>query len=183
MHGRAGLRRRRSQFRRAGRTCRRTIAAVAPGAANGSDGQWEWRRPEPAASPQLPLWLQAAVRLGTRFLRVAAAGEPPATSSFMPAANSASPCCCDCGRVHPPVMDEYYFWLVNSEYYDPTVLNVADPTLYQDADWGVAPGDMTSDWHRPAQLAKTARLAEEADGKTRVVPRAQWRVPDAALLR
>lgn len=106
------------------------------------------------AQPQLPLWLQAAVRLGTRFLRIAAAAEPAATSSFMPQATAPSPCCCDCGRVHPPVMDEYYFWLVNSAYYDPTDLNVADKTLYQDADWGAAPGDLTSDWHRPSQLPK-----------------------------
>jgi hypothetical protein len=126
------------------------LAAVAPGAANGKgDGN-----PNASSSPQLPLWLQAAVRMGTRFLRIAAAGEPPASSSFMPPPTSPSPCCCDCGRVHPPVMDEYYFWLVNSEYFDPTVLNVADKTLYQDADWGAAPGDMTSDWHRPTQLPK-----------------------------
>ncbi len=132
------------------------IVAGAPGAANGDregngDGTID---PNGSASPQPPLWLQAAVRLGTRFLRIAAAGEPPATAMFMPAAPSASPCCCDCGRAHPPVMDEYYFWLVNSEYYDPAVLNAADRTLYQDADWGVVPGDMTSDWHRPAQLPK-----------------------------
>lgn len=104
--------------------------------------------PSSSALPQLPLWLQAAVRLGTRFLRVAAAGEPPATSSFLPPERSPSACCTECGHVHPPVMDEYYFWLVNSEYYDPSVLNPADPTLYQDADWGVVPPDMTSDWHR-----------------------------------
>ncbi|WP_271589180.1 neuraminidase-like domain-containing protein [Bradyrhizobium sp. CCBAU 53415] len=130
------------------------ILAVAPGAANGSGDGDRDGNPNGASSPQLPLWLQAAVRLGTRFLRIAAAGEPPASSSFMPPATSTSPCCCDCGRVHPSVMDEYYFWLVQSEYYDPTVLNVADKTLYQDADWGAAPGDMTSDWHRPAQLPK-----------------------------
>src|SRR5262245_4380243 len=128
------------------------LLAVAPGAANGNgDGDGDGNA-NGASSPQLPLWLQAAVRLGTRFLRIAAAGEPPASSSFMPPATSSSPCCCDCGRVHPPVMDEYYFWLVNSEYYDPTALNVADKTLYQDADWGAAPGDMTSDWHRTTQL-------------------------------
>lgn len=106
------------------------------------------------ASAQLPLWLQAAIRLGTRFLRIAAAGEPPATASFRPQEHMTSTCCTDCGRVHPPVMDEYYFWLVNSEYYDPSVLNPADPTLYQDADWGVAPPDMTSDWHRRDRLPK-----------------------------
>jgi len=108
--------------------------------------------PSTTASPQLPLWLQAAVRLGTRFLRIAAAGEPPATSSFMPPQTSGSACCAECGRVHPPVMDEYYFWLVNSEYYDPAVLNPADPALYQDADWGVVAADMTSDWHRSDRL-------------------------------
>ncbi len=108
--------------------------------------------PSSSTSPELPLWLQAAVRLGTRFLRVAAAGEPPATSTFMPPAASTSACCIHCGRVHPPVVDEYYFWLVSSEYYDPTVLNPADPTLHQDADWGVVPPDMTSDWHRRGRL-------------------------------
>lgn len=108
--------------------------------------------PSNGAPAQLPLWLQAAVRLGTRFLRIAAAGEPLATSSFMPPAKSTSLCCCECGRVHPPVMDEYYFWLVNSEYYDPSVLNPADPSLYQDADWGAVPPDMTSDWHRRTRL-------------------------------
>src|SRR6185503_19390545 len=108
--------------------------------------------PSTTASPQLPLWLQAAVRLGTRFLRIAAAGEPPATSSFMPPQRSGSACCAECGRVHPPVMDEYYFWLVNSEYYDPAVLNPADPALYQDADWGVVAADMKSDWHRSDRL-------------------------------
>jgi hypothetical protein len=130
------------------------LTAGTPGAANGNGNGNGDGNPDGASSPQLPLWLQAAVRLGTRFLRIAAAGEPPANSTFMPPATATSPCCCDCGRVHPPVMDEYYFWLVNSEYYDPTILNEADKTLYQDADWGVAPGDMTSDWHRPTQLPK-----------------------------
>ncbi|MDN5783033.1 MAG: hypothetical protein L0H23_13595, partial [Luteimonas sp.] len=108
-------------------------------------------------SPQLPLWLQAAVRLGTRFLRIAAAGGPPATSSFKPSVQSVSASCAECGRVHPPVMDEYYFWLVKSEYHDPGDLNPDNPSLYQDADWGVAPPDMTSDWHRREQLPQLLR--------------------------
>jgi len=78
--------------------------------------------------------------------------EPPATASFILPAKAASACCAECGHVHPPVMDEYYFWLVNSEYYDPRVLNPADPSLYQDVDWGVTPPDMTSDWHRRDRL-------------------------------
>jgi hypothetical protein len=130
------------------------ILEIAVGEANG-DPDGNGNGDGGGASPtQLPLWLQAAVRIGTRFLRIAAAGEPSASSSFMPPQTSVSTCCCECGRVHPPVMDEYYFWLVNSEYYDPTVLNNADKTLYQDADWGAAPGDLTSDWHRPDQLPK-----------------------------
>ncbi|GAA4405798.1 neuraminidase-like domain-containing protein [Quisquiliibacterium transsilvanicum] len=127
---------------------------LAVGAVNGNpDGDGEGNG-NGASPKQLPLWLQAAVRLGTRFVRIAAAGEPPASASFMPPQGSASPCCCDCGSVHPPVMDEYYFWLVSSEYYDPTALNDADRTLYQDADWGATAGDITSGWHRPDQLPK-----------------------------
>ncbi len=103
-------------------------------------------------SLQLPLWIQAAVRLGTRFLRIAAAGAPLATSSFTSPEKAVSACCAECGRVHSPVMDEYYFWLVNSEYYDPGNLNPADPSLYQDADWGVVPPSMASDWHRRDRL-------------------------------
>ncbi|WP_260955701.1 Tc toxin subunit A-related protein [Pseudomonas citri] len=108
--------------------------------------------PSAATSPQLPLWIQAAVRLGTRFLRIAAAGEPPATSAYALPEKALSTCCTQCGRMHPPVMDEYYFWLVDSEYYDPGVLNPNEPSLYQDADWGVVPPDMTSDWHRRDRL-------------------------------
>jgi len=124
------------------------ILTVAPTATADGDG----RTPTPVDTPELPLLLQAAVRLGTRFLRIAAAGEPSATSSFSAAGDGVSACCTECGRVHPPVMDEYYFWLVDSEYYDPEVLNPADPSVYQDADWGVAPPDMTSDWHRRDRL-------------------------------
>jgi hypothetical protein len=119
-----------------------------PGTPGGDDASL------PADSPQLPLWLQAAVRLGTRFLRIAAAGEPPASSSFLPPSIATPVCCTECGRIHPPVMDEYYFWLVNSEYYDPSVLNPADPSLHQDADWGIVPPDMTSDWHRSDHLSQ-----------------------------
>jgi hypothetical protein len=44
--------------------------------------------------PSLPLWFQGAVRLGTAFIRVAAAAIPPAGSA---------------------VMDEYYFWIVEGK--------------------------------------------------------------------
>ena len=67
-----------------------------------------------------PLWFQAAVRLGTKFIRVAAAGIPQASSTFEPKCNSSQPsaCCTACGKTHPALMDEYYFWIEDSSYYD-----------------------------------------------------------------
>jgi hypothetical protein len=98
----------------------------------------------PAAVGRLPFWIQAAVRLGTRFLRVAAAGVPPAVTAFAPRIPARQEgCCACCGRVHPPVVDEYYFWLRDSRDFD---------EVDQDADLGAQPPDTTSDWHRPEKL-------------------------------
>ena len=69
-------------------------------------------------SPPLPLWLESAMKLGTRFLRVAAAGLPQAALPFVP--HDERPrgvCCAECGDTHPAGVDEYYFWLVNTEVY------------------------------------------------------------------
>ncbi|MEO6921017.1 MAG: neuraminidase-like domain-containing protein [Collimonas sp.] len=78
---------------------------------------------------KLPFWIQAAIRLGTKFVRVAAGGVPPAAAEFHPSDFHEEPGCCnECGCAHPPLMDEYYFWLVaaqvfnaplQDEYYDP----------------------------------------------------------------
>jgi hypothetical protein len=69
-------------------------------------------------SPSLPLWMQAATKLGTQFLRIAAAGMPQAALSFIPHGHDPhGPCCHECGEHHPVLMDEYYFWLVASETY------------------------------------------------------------------
>lgn len=76
--------------------------------------------PPPAtqAAPSLPFWMQAAIRQGQRFYRIAAAGAPPAASAFHPHSRDAEPACCaECGRVHPPLVDEYYFWLVDAVQY------------------------------------------------------------------
>jgi hypothetical protein len=101
--------------------------------------------PEPDPSGNLPLWIQAAIRLGVRFLRIAAAGEPSASAVFEPRDLGTAPCCIHCGKIHPPVTDEYYFWLVDSRYYDAQV---------QDADWGTdrVSDDPTTDWERPDKL-------------------------------
>jgi Tc toxin complex TcA C-terminal TcB-binding domain len=106
-----------------------------------------------SASADLPMWLQAAVRLGTKFIRVAAAGIPPATTTFEPkcGVSESSACCSVCGKVHPALMDEYYFWIEETQYYD---------EQQQIAEWGATAdnpqqnviGDLQTDWHRPDKL-------------------------------
>ncbi|HEY2295083.1 MAG TPA: neuraminidase-like domain-containing protein, partial [Thermoanaerobaculia bacterium] len=100
----------------------------------------------PGPVEKLPLWLQAAVRLGTRFLRVAAAGVPPASTRFTPH-HEATGCCACCGQAHPPTVDEYYFWLEDSRSFDAVV---------QNADQGITAGDVPentlTDWHHPEKL-------------------------------
>ncbi|BCL79066.1 insecticidal toxin complex protein [Ktedonobacteria bacterium brp13] len=94
----------------------------------------------------LPLWIQAAIRLGVHFLRVAAAGEPPASTRFAPRhAEEETGCCCTCGKRHPAVMDEYYFWLIDSRYYD----DLNNPLLSKDA---TPPQDAGWDWEIPEEV-------------------------------
>jgi hypothetical protein len=73
----------------------------------------------------LPYWMETAIRLGTRFYRIAAAGTPPAMSSFEPhkhdGAHECVTCCKECGRSHPALVDEYYFWLIDGGFYEPPV--------------------------------------------------------------
>lgn len=86
---------------------------------------------EPAAPPaELPLWMEAAIRMGQRFYRVAAAGVPPAAVPFahhQGAGTGCAGCCDECGCEHPAGIDEYYFWLIDGQYYDNPTLpaNVA----------------------------------------------------------
>ena len=74
------------------------------------------------SQPQvLPFWMESAMKMGTQFLRVAAAGVPKATLGFSPHGDEPrNTCCCECGREHPVLVDEYYFWLVSSEFYSYT---------------------------------------------------------------
>ncbi|MFD0360697.1 neuraminidase-like domain-containing protein [Nocardia sp. GCM10030253] len=92
---------------------------------------------------RLPLWIQTAVRLGARFVRVAAAGTPPAAAGFSPCVYDEDACCCGCGRDHEPLVDEYYFWLEHGVVYEPVV---------QSAEAGRTTADEISDWHRPDKL-------------------------------
>lgn len=109
----------------------------------------------PTADVELPLWLRAAVKLGTNFVRVAAAGLPPAAGRFVPRAEQdkvADDCCADCAHDGPAVVDEYYFWLAETKFF-------SDTDAVQNADVGVVvendpvqTAEQTSDWHRPDQL-------------------------------
>jgi hypothetical protein len=94
-------------------------------------------------SGPLPLWLEAAIRLGTRFVRVAAAGVPPAACPFTPRTHREG-CCRHCGREHEPTVDEFYFWLIDSRWYDKLEGDTPNDPDSQDAD---APG-----WHEAARL-------------------------------
>ncbi|SFN24754.1 hypothetical protein SAMN05216386_0105 [Nitrosospira briensis] len=93
----------------------------------------------------LPMWLQAAIRLGTKFIRVAAGGIPPATTTFEPKCtpSEVSGCCEICGKLHPAQVDEYYFWLESAHRYD---------AQEQIPEWGATADDPQTDWHRPEKL-------------------------------
>lgn len=103
-----------------------------------------------AESPQtdmagLPLWLQAAVRPGTKFIRVAAAGIPPGsvTATAKCGEDQHSVCCSECGKIHPVLLDEYYFWIEETKYFT---------EQKQEADWGAVGTDLLTDWHRSDKL-------------------------------
>ncbi len=115
-----------------------TNSPLVPGAPGGRFGFGE-------NSDHLPLWFQTAVRLGTRFLRIAAAAIPPASTQFVARRSGEhGGCCAECGCEHPPTMDEYYFWLEDAREFDED---------FQHADDGVQPPDSTSGWHKPNNLA------------------------------
>jgi hypothetical protein len=90
-----------------------------------ADGQSGLGTAAAAGDVKLPYWLEAAIRLGTRFYRIAAAGMPPAAMSFTPHAHYGAKdcvtCCEQCGRSHPALVDEYYFWLIDGKLYQPPV--------------------------------------------------------------
>ncbi len=103
----------------------RALAAGGAGSAAGSGGE------------EMPLWMEAAVGLGTRFYRIAAADAPPAAAEFGPCECGegeicvqccAATCCSHCGKLHPPLVDEYYFWLVEDGYFVPPVANTSFAT-------------------------------------------------------
>lgn len=90
---------------------------------------------------KLPFWIRAAEKLGV--LRIQASVEPPASTTFTPRQRSDSDisCCHLCGQVHPPLIDEFYFGLLPSEYFE---------SIEQDAEWIDESG--VSAWRQPEAL-------------------------------
>ncbi len=129
--------------------------------------------PAPAATAlKLPFWIECAIRLGARFIRVAAAAYPPASTKFEPRhkchdepgrpVKRGQPekkdeccvsCCCECGCEHPAHIDEYWFWLIDAKYFDPATQPVysgnfdGQQTEYYDPNTQDA-----TPWHEPSQL-------------------------------
>ncbi len=97
--------------------------ALVPSATAGGSGATPSAAAGGNANGQLPLWMEAAIRLGTRFWRIAAAGTPPGAAEFaMRPHGAAAECvsCCEaCGCEHPLHLDEFYFWLVPGAVYEP----------------------------------------------------------------
>jgi hypothetical protein len=69
-----------------------------------------------AALNEIPLWIQSAIRLGTQFIRVAAAKQGPGIP-YTGKLNPKDSCCEQCGKIHDPCVDEYYFWLEYAHIY------------------------------------------------------------------
>ncbi|PNP61028.1 hypothetical protein FNYG_14242 [Fusarium nygamai] len=115
----------------------------------------------------LPLWLKAAIRMGTRFLRVAASGPPSGSPCVGDAdsnltgqdadgqdadgrkdASKKPGVCCKCHELHAPTVDEYYFWLANSAFFsDKDAVQVANHDVSTSVNT-----DPTSEWDDETQL-------------------------------
>lgn len=108
----------------------------------------------------LPFWIETAIRLGRRFIRLAAAGVPPSSAAFECGCQE-DVCCTQCGRKHPGLVDEYYFWLVEAEHYSHPLNSTqngagsgSNPDDYQYGyqDDFYSQSDQQSGWQDPTQL-------------------------------
>jgi hypothetical protein len=100
---------------------------------------------------QLPLPAKAAIKLGRKFVRVAAAGVPTANFLFkIPGDSLTGNCCVSCEDVGPQV-DEYYFWLEEATEYLAVKQDSRINSATEDAKGN---RDEGTDWHRPEELPK-----------------------------
>jgi hypothetical protein len=125
---------------------------------------WCKRRKGPCPPPTpLPFWMEAAIRMGQRFYRIAAAGVPPASSDCKCQQTHHNDVCCkECGCKHVDLVDEYYFWLIPGKYYfelpNPQQNGAATSTANPDDDqFGFqddfySQSEQQSGWQDPTQL-------------------------------
>ena len=117
--------------------------------------------PQANAGGPLPFWIEAAMRLGVRFYRVAAGGVPPAAVHFEPRPrHTESECCAECGCHHPALVDEYYFWLLDARFFQ--AVNDTDSPSFaifeQDDFYDPSVQDSTV-WHDSEQLPELLEWA------------------------
>jgi hypothetical protein len=108
--------------------------------------------PATAAGP-LPIWMEAAIRLGVRFYRIAAGGTPPASVHFEPHGQHAEAgCCAECGCIHPAIVDEYYFWLLDARFFR-AVNDTDSPSfaVFEQDDYYDSSTQQATLWHDPTQ--------------------------------
>jgi hypothetical protein len=124
------------------------------------------RSQDSSTATPLPFWIESAIRLGTRFYRVAAAGVPPASARFLATDFHPRPGCCkECACEQPALVDEYYFWLEDCAVYIGDVPDPKDQTIPHPYDIEPNPQDPSYDhtasgptsqtsttWHDPTQL-------------------------------
>jgi hypothetical protein len=134
--------------------------------------------PAAAPTPQLPLWLECAIRLGGRFLRVAAAAYPPASTAFAPRhqCHPADPgkdkeccgsCCEQCGCERDAHVDEYYFWLVDCKYFAPKAQAVyASDYDGEQNDFYDQNTQTSTPWYDPTNLAFSQGVTEATSAAT-----------------
>lgn len=135
---------------------------------NGAESALGILLPGAEALDHIPLWIKAAIRLGTRFIRVAASGAPVAAPYTSNTVAEAGPCCV-CKGDHVPVMDEYYFWLEDARHYDPID----------------APTPQNADLHEnvPGVIESNGEGQNSIDPRTREAdPTSDWDAPTRPML-
>jgi Tc toxin complex TcA C-terminal TcB-binding domain len=131
----------------------------------------------PSGAP-LPFWIKAAIRLGTRFYRVAAADSPPAAMGFEPHKKrdkGCVECCQECGCHHPVSLDEYYFWLVDGGIYNPPPLPTGIPgTEPDDFQYGYQDDYYDSSQQQSAFWDDTKNLPQLLEWQSSPMVRLAW---------
>ena len=131
-----------------------------------------------ATEASTPLWLQAAIRLGITFVRLAAAGAPQAAHHFAPhpPKQGCVDCCAECGCKHEPAVDGYYFWLIGSRYFDNAPLPAGvQPSESNDGyEFGFQDDYYDAGQHQSAFWQDPTQLPQLLAWKTRPMVRLAW---------